>query len=91
MDELIDAINSLAQDLLIGAQELEADVGDPNPHIEALKTKLNKTCDTLSSAITHLQRETSPLRRLVRMLMARKSTTPWIAWHSTLRTTRPLL
>jgi hypothetical protein len=68
MDDLIDLINSHAQDLLEQALEFEAASRDPGLDIGALSRSLTKLCSTLTSAIDQLERKRSPLRRLIRMI-----------------------
>lgn len=68
MDELIDAINKLATELLQAAQDLDAQLGEANPNHEVLKDLLHRICDVLTKIVESLEQEPSPLRRLVRML-----------------------
>lgn len=68
MDELIDVINKLAMELLQEAQDLDAQLGEPNPNHEALNERLHRICGALTKVVESLERESSPLRRLVRML-----------------------
>lgn len=68
MEEIIEAINKLAAELLQDAQHLDTQLDEPAPDQAALKEQLHHICDALTKIVESLERDPSPLRKLVRML-----------------------
>lgn len=71
MDEIIDALNSLAVELLDGAHALDAQIDALEggaADAEAIHRALARLCQGLGATVDQLERPASPLRRLVRML-----------------------
>jgi hypothetical protein len=67
MDDLVDVINELAKELLENAQELDDQIGLPNPSVSKVADGLKKLCDGLTTVIDQLEDKASPLQRFVRM------------------------
>lgn len=68
MDEIIDAVNRLATDLLQQAEALDQQLNHQHPDLDALRERLERLCGTLSQLVEYLERDPSPARRFIRAL-----------------------